>query len=64
MMESIANKNTTEENNNQWHLPIFAMTADVFPATIEQCTKSGMNGYVFKPLEEKQVYNVVAKFVT
>lgn len=44
-----------------WHLPILAMTADVIQATYEECIKCGMDGYVSKPFEGKQLYQAVAK---
>ncbi|XP_078429552.1 CHASE domain containing histidine kinase protein [Wolffia australiana] len=51
-----------EEGGREWHLPVLAMTADVIQATYEECMKSGMDGYVSKPFEEKQLYQAVAKF--
>ncbi|XP_052147853.1 probable histidine kinase 4 [Oryza glaberrima] len=47
----------------KWHLPILAMTADVIQATHEECTKCGMDGYVSKPFEEKQLFQAVQKFL-
>lgn len=72
LMESEANKRMNEENSSaiggnphnkgQWHVPILAMTADVIHATYDECLKSGMDGYVSKPFEEKNLYQAVAKF--
>ncbi|KAJ1293878.1 hypothetical protein BS78_01G103000 [Paspalum vaginatum] len=45
------------------HLPVLAMTADVIQATHEECTKCGMDGYVTKPFEEKQLFQAVQKFL-
>jgi len=45
------------------HLPVLAMTADVIQATHEECTKHGMDGYVSKPFEEKQLYQAMKKFL-
>ncbi|XP_072973764.1 probable histidine kinase 4 isoform X2 [Typha angustifolia] len=69
LMESKVNEQTknggtaSEEGstNTQWHLPILAMTADVIQATYEECMKCGMDGYVSKPFEEKQLHQAVAK---
>lgn len=70
-MESKANEHTKcpddgtpEEASGKdlWHMPILAMTADVIQATYEECMKCGMDGYVSKPFEEKQLYQAVAKF--
>ncbi|KAL6566300.1 Histidine kinase 4 [Orobanche gracilis] len=60
-MESKANKGTTK-SNRPWHLPILAMTADVIHATLDECLKCGMDGYVSKPFQEKSLYQTVAKF--
>ncbi|MQM16746.1 hypothetical protein Taro_049706 [Colocasia esculenta] len=71
LMESLANelmkteKKTTEEGTlkrDDWHMPILAMTADVIQATYEECMKCGMDGYVSKPFEEKQLFQAVARF--
>lgn len=48
-------------DGGKWHVPIFAMTADVIQATPDECEKCGMDGYVSKPFEEEQLYLVVAK---
>jgi arabidopsis histidine kinase 2/3/4 (cytokinin receptor) len=45
------------------HLPILAMTADVIQATYEECTRCGMDGYVSKPFEEKQLFQAMQKFL-
>uniref|UniRef100_A0A804M2Z4 histidine kinase n=1 Tax=Zea mays TaxID=4577 RepID=A0A804M2Z4_MAIZE len=47
----------------RWHLPVLAMTADVIQATHEECTKYGMDGYVTKPFEEKQLFQALQKFL-
>ncbi|KAL5222527.1 hypothetical protein ABZP36_027240 [Zizania latifolia] len=46
----------------RWRTPILAMTADVIQATHEECLKSGMDGYVYKPFEGEQLYREVARF--
>lgn len=52
-----------DEMAMDWHLPVLAMTADVIQATYEECIKCGMDGYVSKPFEEKQLYQAVAKLL-
>jgi histidine kinase 2/3/4 (cytokinin receptor) len=47
----------------KWHLPVLAMTADVIQATHEECTKHGVDGYVSKPFEEKQLFQAMKKFL-
>ncbi|KAJ6812887.1 putative histidine kinase 5 [Iris pallida] len=49
-------------NVTNWHVPILAMTADVFQATHEECARCGMDDYVSKPFEEEQLYSAVAHF--
>lgn len=49
-------------NRARWHIPILAMTADVFQATHDECIRCGMDGYVSKPFEEEQLYSAVAHF--
>ncbi|KAL3635905.1 Histidine kinase 4 [Castilleja foliolosa] len=49
-------------NDREWHIPILAMTADVIHATLDECLKCGMDGYVSKPIQEKSLYQAVAKF--
>ncbi|KAF6168541.1 hypothetical protein GIB67_005153, partial [Kingdonia uniflora] len=44
------------------HLPVLAMTADVFHATYEECVKHGMDGYVSKPFEDEILYQTLTKF--
>ncbi|XP_057486964.1 histidine kinase 3-like [Actinidia eriantha] len=50
------------ENVSDWHVPILAMTADVFQATHEECLRCGMDGYVSKPFEAEQLYREVSRF--
>eukprot|EP00249_Psilotum_nudum_P022672 c28605_g2_i3 orf=278-3370(+) len=50
------------QRGSEWHVPILAMTADVFQATHEECTRCGMDGYVSKPFEEEQLYRAVTQF--
>ncbi|KAK6146668.1 hypothetical protein DH2020_020537 [Rehmannia glutinosa] len=54
------NEGTTRKS--EWHMPILAMTADVIHATLDECLKCGMDGYVSKPFQEKSLYQAVAKF--
>ncbi|XP_043704240.1 histidine kinase 3-like isoform X1 [Telopea speciosissima] len=55
---------SAEANGNimNWHVPIFAMTADVIQATRVECKRCGMDGYVSKPFEGEQLYREVARF--
>lgn len=40
-------------------IPIIAMSANVFPEDIKNAIQSGMNGYTKKPIDIKQLYNVL-----
>ncbi|XP_021745166.1 histidine kinase 3-like [Chenopodium quinoa] len=52
----------TYKNISSWHVPILAMTADVFQATHEKSLECGMDGYVSKPFEAEQLYREVSRF--
>jgi two-component system sensor histidine kinase BarA len=41
------------------HTPIIALTADVVPATRNQIKESGMDGYLLKPIDERQIWSVI-----
>ncbi|XP_066310443.1 probable histidine kinase 4 isoform X1 [Miscanthus floridulus] len=65
-MEAKANEQAERDGATRaakWHLPVLAMTADVIQATHEECTKYGMDGYVTKPFEEKQLFQALKKFL-
>ena len=41
--------------------PIVALTANAFKSEIDKCIRAGMNNYVTKPFEEKQLLKVIQK---
>ncbi|MDR1759026.1 MAG: response regulator [Fibrobacter sp.] len=43
-------------------IPIIAMTANVFREDIEKCLKCGMNGHVGKPIDIKEVVNILKHY--
>jgi CheY-like chemotaxis protein len=47
----------------QRHIPIIAMTANVFREDIERCLAAGMDGHVGKPLNMDEVETVLAKYL-
>lgn len=42
-------------------VPIVAMTADAFDEDVRKCLEAGMSGYVPKPIEPRQLYEVLSK---
>jgi histidine kinase 2/3/4 (cytokinin receptor) len=45
------------------HVPVVAVTADVMPGTNEMCFTSGMDDYITKPLDQKQLYLLLERFL-
>ena len=43
--------------------PIIALTADAVTGTKEKCLKSGMNGFISKPLEPDQVFKTLVEWI-
>jgi len=44
-------------------IPIIAMTANVFKEDIEKCLKAGMNDHIGKPIDIKEFYNILRKYL-
>ncbi|MBU5481452.1 GAF domain-containing hybrid sensor histidine kinase/response regulator [Blautia sp. MSJ-19] len=51
------------ERKDAREIPIFAMTANAFLDDIEESHKAGMNEHLSKPLDEKQMMNVIKRYV-
>ncbi|HEX3872098.1 MAG TPA: response regulator, partial [Pirellulales bacterium] len=49
------------EEGNARHIPIVAMTAHAMKGDREQCMASGMDGYVTKPLQPLELFEVVER---
>ncbi len=47
----------------QMKIPIIALTADVTTVDLDKCTAVGMNDYIAKPVDERQLYNKIVKLV-
>ena len=45
-------------------LPIIAMTADAFSEDVKRCLDCGMNAHVAKPIDVKEVYRLLEKFMS
>eukprot|EP00271_Cylindrocystis_brebissonii_P004855 TRINITY_DN16771_c0_g1_i1.p1 TRINITY_DN16771_c0_g1~~TRINITY_DN16771_c0_g1_i1.p1 ORF type:complete len:1375 (-),score=299.49 TRINITY_DN16771_c0_g1_i1:732-4856(-) len=48
-----------EVGNAMKPTPIFALTADIFFGTREKALESGMDGFLSKPIEEEQLWEVI-----
>jgi signal transduction histidine kinase/CheY-like chemotaxis protein len=46
----------------QLETPVIAMTAHAFPGEREKCLSHGMNEYIAKPIDEKELYRLIAQF--
>ncbi len=44
-------------------IPIIALTADVTTADVTKCKELGMDDYISKPIDEKQLYNKIIELV-
>jgi signal transduction histidine kinase/CheY-like chemotaxis protein len=43
-------------------IPIIAMTANAFASEREKCLSYGMNEYIAKPIDERELYRLIAQF--
>ena len=50
-------------NTMKLNIPIIALTADVTTADVVKCKKFGMNDYLSKPIDEKQLYNKIEQLI-
>ncbi|MBF0193917.1 MAG: response regulator [Magnetococcales bacterium] len=45
-------------------LPVIAMTANVMSTDLEKANKAGMNGHIGKPIDVKEMFTTMAKYIT
>ncbi len=43
------------------HIPIYALSADVFAEDIEQCMRVGMDGHIAKPIDMDELFQVLQR---
>lgn len=56
-------RNRELNQDSQIHVPIIALTADVQKGIVEQCKDAGMDEYVSKPFNQKQLKDVLKKWL-
>lgn len=44
-------------------IPILAMTANAFDEDVRQCLEAGMNGHIAKPIETRQLFGTLARYI-
>ncbi len=54
---------TKIRNELKLNIPIIAMTAHAFAGEKEKCISFGMNDYISKPINEKELFNIISKFI-
>ena len=50
-------------NRLQMKIPVIALTADVTTVDLAKCTVVGMNDYIAKPVDERQLYHKIVNLV-
>ncbi|MBV8269486.1 MAG: response regulator, partial [Planctomycetaceae bacterium] len=52
-----------QEKGSSRHIPIIAMTAHAIKGDREHCLEAGMDGYVSKPIQAKELFQAIADLV-
>ena len=55
---------SSEETGRQTPIPIIAMTAEVVGEVRRLCTEAGMNDYVSKPVDPKELFSALTRWIT
>ena len=63
-MDGIAATRLIRQRPEHADLPIVAMTANVMKRHVQECLDAGMNDFIGKPFDPKQLYAVIYKWVT
>ncbi|MCL2806293.1 MAG: response regulator [Treponema sp.] len=56
-------ENEPARRNSRLRIPIIAMTANVFKEDIEKCLNAGMNNHIGKPLDIKEFFRALRKYL-
>ncbi len=48
--------------HSSYHIPIFALSADVFAEDIKKCTEVGMEGHISKPIDMNELLLKITKY--
>jgi CheY-like chemotaxis protein len=60
VVERIRDKSS---NIKDHHIPVIALTADISTETRESVFKSGMDDFILKPFEQKDLYSKIIKYI-
>jgi len=60
VVERIRDKSS---NIKDHHIPVIALTADISTETRESVFKSGMDDFILKPFEQKDLYSKILKYI-
>jgi CheY-like chemotaxis protein/HPt (histidine-containing phosphotransfer) domain-containing protein len=52
-----------EEQKTGWHMPIIALTAHTMNGDRDSCLEAGMDGYVAKPFQAKELFQAIERLV-
>jgi len=54
----------SQEKATGAHIPIIAMTAHAMKGDRERCLAAGMDGYIAKPIQPKELYETLERFLS
>ncbi len=52
-----------QENSTGRHLPILAMTAHAMKGDRDRCLIAGMDGYIAKPIQPRELYDTIERIM-
>ena len=53
-----------KRNDHNRVIPVIAMTANAMEGDRERCLEAGMNDYISKPIDRKELYTILGNWVT